>query len=342
MNHQKWTDVEKVRNWALILYLAMGGHRKIEAGSYCPDACHLSAPLDVENWEKQATHMPKHLEIICPLWKGHQARIEEDPFIIWRNPCDSRFCPVTWILAWLAIAQHPKDSHGKRLGPLFGKLTAQGKTNISRQGQTMLTPAGKTQTVKVSGSTSPEVRVWETAGQQRVNLTDDNVADIVVAVMRAAAVIARRRACEDTECGHANCADLRQSEARLRVSTSHSLRVAFAVWAARMGGERGYVQAKLGGRWELFSAVFDVYWGRGESRRARLRGQRDPLIDKVPWPVHGFTMRDTPDMSTLRMVGRGGGGRRPHGGGGRREGARGRRGVWTTSRPDLQGGVQEA
>ena len=53
-----------------------------------------------------------------------------------------------------------------------------------------------------------------------------------------AARMVRERSCPDTGCGHAECSELRESEAPLSVATAHSLRVAFAVCAARMGGER--------------------------------------------------------------------------------------------------------
>ena len=80
-------------------------------------------------------------------------------------------------------------------------------------------------------------------------------------------------------------------------------------------------------RWDVFSPQFDIYWGKGETRRGKFRGKRDPLLDKMPWPVQGFTFRDnTPSLFEMRATARGQHRRTTTGNsGGRREGVQGRR-----------------
>jgi len=94
MKHERWSEVEKVRNWALLLYTAYHGHRKIEMGAYCPDITDLKAPTDAGNWEQKAPFFgePKHLEITSRVWKGHAEEMDERTLILWRNPSDARFC----------------------------------------------------------------------------------------------------------------------------------------------------------------------------------------------------------------------------------------------------------
>ena len=81
-----------VRNWFLILFMALHGHRCSEAGAYCPDAKDIKVPQEPENWERGPDGLPKHLEITYRWWKGHSERSEEGAFIMWRNPLDARFC----------------------------------------------------------------------------------------------------------------------------------------------------------------------------------------------------------------------------------------------------------
>ena len=135
--------------------------------------------------------------------------------------------------------------------------------------------------------------MWFTASGERVNLTENGVRTVLNELRDVAIEYAQKRVCSNLECECEHCPELREAIERLKEATAHSWRVMYAVWAARMGGERGYVQAKLGGRWELLSLVFDVYWGRGESKRNRYRGERDPLLDKIPWPIQGMTFRST-------------------------------------------------
>ena len=100
MKHERWSQVEKIRNWALILYTAYHGHRKIEMGTYCPDITDLKAPTDAGNWEQKAPFFgePKHLEITSRVWKGHAEDMDERPLILWRNPSDARFCVGDFVL----------------------------------------------------------------------------------------------------------------------------------------------------------------------------------------------------------------------------------------------------
>ena len=199
---------------------------------------------------------------------------------------------MTWLMAWLSVAQHPRDEEGKLLGPLLGNLTARGRNVASRDNQTIL-QATHLERVKVGGSSSPDASVWFTASGERVNLTENGVRTVLNELRDVAIEYAQKRVCSNLECECEHCPELREAIERLKEATAHSWRVMYAVWAARMGGERGYVQAKLGGRWELLSLVFDVYWGRGESKRNRYRGERDPLLDKIPWPIQGMTFRST-------------------------------------------------
>ena len=252
---------------------------------------------------------------------------------MWRNPADARFCALTWLTAWLALAQHPKGVDGTLLGPLFGKLTKKGSSPAQAKNQTILPALTKDLMVKVGGSTSPSVPVWQTEDGERVNLNETQVEAIGKAVISRALTLAKERMCQE-QCDHDKCAELKEAMRRLEACSYHSLRVGFAVWGARAGGERAYVQTKLGGRWERLSEVFDVYWGHGESRRNRLRGVRDPLLDKLPWPLQGFTFRSTeaPSLWQMRQTavaagraqGQRVGARKSGGRGGRREGVRGR------------------
>ena len=345
MKHETWSNAEKVRNWTMLLFTAIGGRRKTEVGSYCPDVSDLSVPKDASNWEQKAPVFtePKHLEIKQRIWKGHSEEEEATELIMWRNPADSRFCVVTWLIAWLAIAEHPLDANGKLKGPLFGKLTPKGRGKCTQMNQNILPASKKTLPVKVAGSTLPDVLVWETDEGRRVNLSEDDVESIGREANRCAQAICKRNMCKEADCGHDKCAQYRESLERLEESTYHAYRVGFAVWGARMGGEKGYVQTKLGGRWERLSEVFDIYWGHGESRRNKLRGERDPLLDQMPWPLQGFTFRSANAGSLFEMrqtPGRRGEVRGRQSGGGRREGVTGRPRVEVQA--VLQGGESSA
>jgi len=54
--------------------------------------CITQVPKDACNWEPGEYGLPKWLEVTYRWWKGHAATWDEAPFIIWRNPADSRFC----------------------------------------------------------------------------------------------------------------------------------------------------------------------------------------------------------------------------------------------------------
>lgn len=234
---------------------------------------------------------------------------------------------VTWLLAWLALADHPRDDNGVRKGPLFGKLTAKGNQKSTSRNQKIERASSKTLLVKVGGSTSPDQLVWATEDGNRVNLSEDMIEKIGKEAREGAIKLARERVCQEA-CTCEGCAQLRESIERLSDSTYHGWRVGFAVWGARTGGERGYVQTKLGGRWERLSEVFDIYWGFGESRRNQLRGQADPLLEKMPWPLQGFTFRSmsAPSLWEMRQSAwtHGSRGNRTSKGGGRREGVTGK------------------
>ena len=235
---------------------------------------------------------------------------------------------------WLKLADHAKDDSGELLGPLFGQLTDRGRTHSSQHNQTMLKASSKDYYVKVGQSTSPSVANWATEEGDLVNLKDRQVSKILTEVIGGAKDIAQSRMQHDPV--------MSDAFKRLQRATPHSFRVGFVAWGGRAGGEGAYVQARLGGRWQITSDVFDLYWGRGETRRNKYRGSRDPILDRLPWPKQGFTWRaNTAGWFEIRTTARAAGARaatsRRHAvnvgqrvdSGGRREGREGRRGPGT-------------
>ena len=104
----------------------------------------------------------------------------------------------------------------------------------------MLKAVKKDFLVKVS-STAPDVPVWRDDENRRVNLTECQVQHIINEAIQGAAKLAKDRADDDQS--------MKDAYDRLMCASPHSLRVGFVAWAARAGGERAYVQSKLGGRY---------------------------------------------------------------------------------------------
>jgi len=244
--------------------------------------------------------------------------------------CQLTFFLVTWTLLWLKLADHAQDINGELLGPLFGQLTEKGRTNLTMKNQSMRKAFQKDYMVKVGKSTSPDVANWGTEEGELVNLTDWHVGSILRSVIKGASKIASSRMEHDSA--------MKEAWRRLQRATPHSFRVGFVAWAGRAGGDGAYVQARLGGRWQITSDIFDLYWGRGETKRNKYRGSQDPIHKRLPWPKQGFTWRsNTTGWFEIRSLSRAAGHRASNARrrevergqradtGGRREGREGRR-----------------
>jgi len=158
------------------------------------------------------------------------------------------------------------------------------------------------------------------------------VAAILTTATHEASLLAKDRAFDAN--GRVVDEAMRDSYVRLSLATSHSYRVGFVAWCARAGGQQAYVQGRVGGRWDDLSPVYDMYWGKGETRRNQFRGVRDPIHDILPFPIQGFTFRETPDLHSMRMAARRQDQRRKdsRSGGGKREGRMGRPSAGTVRR----------
>ena len=175
-----------------------------------------------------------------------------------RNPSDSRACPVTAILAWLAIGGHAAK------GPLFGNLEpkAIGGQMYQAHHKEMVTDA------------KLRYEVWFDAEGNRVNYTSAQVYGIFTRIIDRCAEL------EPPADDEADNWDL---------LSPHDWRVAFVAWVARCKGEEH--AARTGARFAQCSTDLGVYWDLGANQREQFLNNKitDPIFAFCPFPANGVT-----------------------------------------------------
>ena len=92
-----------------------------------------------------------------------------------------------------------------------------------------------------------------------------------------------------------------EADTRLGAATPHSFRASMVGWAARSRSSNAFNEARLTGRWQWASRVFETYWRFGMSISAEMvratRGE-DKIVTFKPWPFGMYTHAHTHTHTT--------------------------------------------
>ena len=116
-----WNQLERVRNWAMLLIaivlFARASELTIDAKKVirCPTYEDILLPESPSQWD--ADGLPQFIELALRKWKSRTVAHQGKRYAmrVHRNYLDSRFCPVTWLLMWLAYSKI-------KSGPIFQSL----------------------------------------------------------------------------------------------------------------------------------------------------------------------------------------------------------------------------
>lgn len=121
---KSWGDKMKVRAWAMFLFSICFMCRASCLTTYCPKVEHIEFPDHPNAYGSDG--LPEYLVIVWYDWKSRSSTTRNTPYKLqmYRNHVDGDFCPVFWLLYYLAlfdISSGPifQGDHGEFLTPPF-------------------------------------------------------------------------------------------------------------------------------------------------------------------------------------------------------------------------------
>ena len=208
----------------------------------------------------------------------------------------AEYCSVTAVLFLLRYY----ELCGITSGPLFRAFTRCKKT-----GEKIPVHAMHEQPEQnIRGSSGKRTRYWAKKQgdkfSQEASLSENAVYNMLMKVFDEASTLAAHEEGDDDSGGEA--------AARLSAATPHSFRASMGGWAARSRSSNAFNEARLTGRWQFGSRVFEIYWRFGMAISADMVGAtrgEDKIFAFKPWPSGtlglAFLLSDVSDVRVLTL-----------------------------------------
>lgn len=196
------SELEKIRDWTMILLSFQIIARASELCEYCPIVEHVSLPSEVSEWDED--NMPKYIQIGLMDWKHRRLEEKGSPlmFYIHRNRLNTQYCPVYNLLYWLTVSEIS-------IGPIFTKI----KDGL---------PLVADHVIEIKKPNNKVVAKWVTASNVAVNVSYAEWSDVIHDLFVAMA--------EGT------------GTERYKAITSHSFRRTAVMWANRCGASQSQIR----------------------------------------------------------------------------------------------------